>query len=91
MTGVPWLRPFRHHDGTGLAQDGESECPRFLAFPMAKYDDQVDSTSQALKWISDKGQEPAFLVFMRRLLAEEAGLTEEELTYRLANGFSIDR
>ena len=21
MTGVPWLRPFRHHNGTGLALD----------------------------------------------------------------------
>lgn len=73
---APWLGDYLHE---------------LLAFPMAKYDDQVDSTSQALKWISDKGQEPAYLVFMRRLIAEEAGLTEDELVYRVANGFSIDR
>jgi predicted phage terminase large subunit-like protein len=37
-------------------------------FPKGKNDDQVDSTSQALAWISESLNEPAFLVFMRQQL-----------------------
>ena len=35
-------------------------------FPKAKYDDQVDSTSQALKWITGEGREPGLIVYYRQ-------------------------
>jgi predicted phage terminase large subunit-like protein len=34
-------------------------------FPKAKYDDQVDSTAQALKWITGEGREPGILRYYR--------------------------
>lgn len=34
-------------------------------FPKAKYDDQVDSTAQALKWIGKEGQTPAAIAYYR--------------------------
>ena len=34
-------------------------------FPRAKYDDQVDSTSQALEWLATVGREPGLLVYYR--------------------------
>jgi predicted phage terminase large subunit-like protein len=40
-------------------------------FPKAKYDDQVDSTAQALRWITVEGREPGMLVYYRNLLEEE--------------------
>jgi predicted phage terminase large subunit-like protein len=36
-----------------------------ISFPKGKHDDQVDSTAQALKWIHDYGQEPAFLTYIK--------------------------
>lgn len=33
------------------------------AFPSARYDDQVDSTAQALKWMTGEGRKPAALRF----------------------------
>lgn len=36
------------------------------SFPKAKHDDQVDSTSQALDWISTHLQEPAIITYYRR-------------------------
>ena len=44
-------------------------------FPQAKYDDQVDSTSQALKWITGEGLEPALLAHYRMLVAERSNMT----------------
>jgi len=35
-------------------------------FPKGKYDDQVDSTAQALKWITGEGREPGLLVYYRQ-------------------------
>jgi len=35
-------------------------------FPKAKYDDQVDSTAQALKWITTQGQTPGLIVYYRQ-------------------------
>ena len=35
-------------------------------FPKGKYDDQVDSTAQALKWITGEGREPGILVYYRQ-------------------------
>lgn len=48
-------------------------------FPKAKYDDQVDSTSQALKWIVGEGREPAIFGFYRKLIAEDRNMTEDQV------------
>lgn len=47
-------------------------------FPKAKYDDQVDSTAQALKWITIEGVEPAFFTFMYMQIAKSRNITVEE-------------
>ncbi|WP_158886339.1 phage terminase large subunit [Rhodanobacter sp. L36] len=44
-------------------------------FPKGKNDDQVDSTAQALAWIKKGFDEPAYLVFMRELLKQDAMAT----------------
>lgn len=43
-------------------------------FPKGRHDDQVDSTSQALDWISSRLQEPAFLTFMRLQVEKQQGI-----------------
>lgn len=48
---APWLREY---------------VSELLAFPMAKYDDQVDSTAQALRWITDLGRVPSIFRYYRR-------------------------
>jgi len=50
-------------------------------FPGSKYDDQADSTSQALAWITLNGREPGLLTFYRfenglKLLEEGYSLEE---------------
>jgi predicted phage terminase large subunit-like protein len=52
-TDAPWLSEYIHE---------------LTTFPRGKYDDQVDSTSQALAWL--KTPEPGMLVYYRRLAAE---------------------
>ena len=47
---APWLADYLHE---------------LTSFPFAKYDDQVDSTSQALEWITRNGMEPGLLRYMR--------------------------
>lgn len=37
-----------------------------VSFPYAQFDDQVDSTSQALAWIAEFGNEPGFITYMRQ-------------------------
>jgi len=64
---APWLNEYLQELGT---------------FPYGKFDDQVDSTAQALKWIGDEGREPAFLVYMRREAARCLGISEEEYLAR---------
>jgi len=50
-------------------------------FPASKYDDQADSTSQALSWLNSQPKEPGILGFYRR-----------EVALRMrANGDSIDK
>jgi phage terminase large subunit-like protein len=34
-------------------------------FPKGRYDDQVDSTSQALEWIKGAGAEPGIITYYR--------------------------
>jgi predicted phage terminase large subunit-like protein len=52
---APWLPEYLHE---------------LTTFPGAKYDDQADSTSQALEWITIKGSEPAIIVFYRMEVAK---------------------
>ena len=52
-------------------------------FPKAKFDDQVDSTAQALKWIFESGNEPGILVFYRQELAKQWGVSDDEVKRRL--------
>ena len=47
------------------------------SFPKARYDDQVDSTSQALEWLTVEGHEPGILAYLR-LEAEKLRLTPPE-------------
>jgi predicted phage terminase large subunit-like protein len=48
-------------------------------FPKSKYDDQVDSTSQALAWFSEYGSEPPMIAFYRMLIAQDRGMTEDQV------------
>ena len=41
-----------------------------LTFPKGKYDDQVDSTAQALAWLVTEGMEPGLLVYYRQRVEE---------------------
>jgi len=75
-TQAPWLETYRQE---------------LFAFPRSKHDDQVDSTSQALRWIHEAGQEPAFLTFLKqeamrihgpdyvRLMEERQALREAQM------------
>jgi predicted phage terminase large subunit-like protein len=48
-------------------------------FPKAKYDDQVDSTAQALAWFSEYGSEPGIIGYYRMLIAEQRNMTVEQV------------
>lgn len=37
-----------------------------ISLPTGKFDDRVDSTTQALAWLQETMNEPGFLVYMRR-------------------------
>ena len=41
-----------------------------LTFPRGKYDDQVDSTAQALGWLVTEGMEPGIMGFYRKMAEE---------------------
>jgi predicted phage terminase large subunit-like protein len=45
-----------------------------ISFPMGKYDDQVDSTAQALAWLLEAAREPGIIAYYR-MLCEKQGLT----------------
>lgn len=55
---APWL-------GAYLAE--------LASFPDVRFDDQVDSTSQALKWMVERAREPALLTYYREEAAKERG------------------
>lgn len=52
-------------------------------FPKGKYDDQVDSTAQAIKWITGEGREPAIIQFYKMELAKQRGWTMDEVERHL--------
>jgi predicted phage terminase large subunit-like protein len=51
-------------------------------FPKAKYDDQVDSTAQALKWISQGAGNDAYILGYEIIIANDLGITVEEYRER---------
>lgn len=53
---APWLRDYVHE---------------LAMFPKGKFDDQVDSTSQALEWFRDGAGVPNFLLYIREEQARE--------------------
>jgi predicted phage terminase large subunit-like protein len=52
----------------------EEYVNELISFPMRKYDDQVDSTAQALAWLSEATREPG-IIANYRMLCETQGLT----------------
>ena len=48
-----------------------------MLFPIGAYDDQVDSTSQALAYVPEQMQEPAGLTFIK-MMGEQLGIEEDE-------------
>ena len=87
LRGVTRFKPehdktMRLHAQTGLIENGSVYLPReapwraeylreLVTFPNAKYDDQADSTSQALAWFSQRQAEPAHYVVMRQQIVEK--------------------
>ncbi|MGE0270239.1 MAG: phage terminase large subunit [Alphaproteobacteria bacterium] len=84
--GVTGIKPdkdkvMRLHAQTGTIENGLVHLPtsaswldcyllELTTFPNAKFDDQVDSTSQALGWIKIEGREPAIITYYRELVEE---------------------
>ncbi len=77
-------KTMRMSNQTGLIEAGKVHLPteapwlaayetELMLFPVGSYDDQVDSTAQALAYFQEQMQEPAALVFMR-MEAERLGL-----------------
>ena len=82
VRGIKGIKPdgdkvMRMHAQTATIEGGFLRIPRQAAwlpeylhelttFPKAKFDDQVDSTSQALKWLTIDGREPSLITFMKR-------------------------
>jgi predicted phage terminase large subunit-like protein len=86
-------KQMRLHAQTGAIENGFVYLPReahwlaeylheLTTFPNSKYDDQVDSTSQALAWTKQGSSPEAWIEFMRRQ-AEGSSAAANEL-----NGFN---
>ncbi|MDP3495092.1 MAG: phage terminase large subunit [Hyphomonadaceae bacterium] len=70
-------KAMRMDANTGMIEFGRVFVPReapwlddylkeLQAFPNGRFDDQVDSTSQALEWINGEGREPNLLAYYRQ-------------------------
>ena len=55
-SSAPWLQDY---------------VKELTGFPQTKFDDQVDSTAQALAWIAEAGREPGIYVYYRQLYEEQ--------------------
>ena len=80
----------RLHAQTAMIENGFVHLPReapwlaeylheLTTFPKAKHDDQADSTTQALAWIKEAGQEPGWLQYYRELCEEQTGIRKPRL------------
>ena len=87
LSGVKAVTPkgdkiMRLREQTIMIERGDVWLPRrapwlpeyvaeLTSFPQCKHNDQVDSTTQALRWIAETGIEPNFLIYMREELARQ--------------------
>jgi hypothetical protein len=69
-------RVYLPHDASWLP-DYEHEL---AMFPKGRYDDQVDSTAQALTYIGKPNSAEAYLEFFRRQILQGYGIRPEQLT-----------
>lgn len=88
-------KAMRMENHSGMIESGRVFIPRdapwldtylyeLQAFPNGRFDDQVDSTSQALEWINTGGREPGILIAYRRLAEEkERGQSRSAETVKL--------
>lgn len=60
---APWLADYLHE---------------MISFPRGKYDDQVDSTAQALKWMTDAMRVPGIIQYYQQLWEEDNGRLWED-------------
>ena len=61
-----------------------------IAFPKGRHNDQVDSTSQALKWFNYQPDEPSLIQYYRELNEQQPGEDEDDRIVALecSNGTS---
>jgi predicted phage terminase large subunit-like protein len=78
----------RMHSQTAVIADGYMLVPHeapwlpdylqeLIAFPVGRHNDQVDSTSQALKWFNYRPDEPALIQYYRGLVEKLHGREED--------------
>jgi predicted phage terminase large subunit-like protein len=87
----------RLHAQTATIENGFVYLPReaywlaeylheLTVFPNGRYDDQVDSTSQALAWVKQSSAEPPLIAYYRRLVETMQGKVEPPLIRLKAPG-----
>jgi predicted phage terminase large subunit-like protein len=67
----------------------ENYLDELAAFPNSRYDDQVDSTSQALSWLMQRSQEPALLTHYRRELEKVKKPLDQQPLIKLKAPYGI--
>lgn len=87
----------RMHAQTATIENGKVRIPReatwladyiyeLITFPKSKYDDQVDSTSQALRWLTVEGMEPSIFTYYKHEIAKSRGITIADVNGMLRKG-----
>ncbi len=87
----------RMHAQTATIENGNVRIPKeapwlneylyeLTTFPKSKYDDQVDSTSQALRWMTVEGIEPGIITYYKQQIAKRRGITIQEVNELLRKG-----
>lgn len=99
ISGIKGIKPegdkvMRMHAQTATIEGGFVRIPReapwltdylyeMTTFPKSKYDDQVDSTAQALRWVAIEGQAPGIITYYKQELAKRWNCSIDEVTDRL--------
>lgn len=87
----------RMHAQTATIENGKVRIPReapwladyiyeLITFSKSKYDDQVDSTSQALRWLTVEGMEPSIFTYYKHEIAKSRGITIADVNGMLRKG-----
>lgn len=87
----------RMHAQTATIENGNVRIPKeaswlqdylheLTTFPKSKYDDQVDSTSQALRWATVEGREHPIFVYYKQEIAKSRGMTMTQVNEMLRAG-----